>query len=213
MIKLDRTFLMLATLMLPVSANAVVMAFTDRSAFLAALPGTANTLDFDSLTGGNSSTIGTIIDAGDTVGGITFDYDFGGVQMEVRNDFLTTSPSNYLGTTDAGVFQAGDIFTLDFSPVNAIGMSFITADQMFDGDITLSAGGGSASLVAADVGADLGDGGFPFFLGLIDTENAFGSASIDTLDCGGCFLYNVDDIVTSVVPVPGATEVTMSSTL
>jgi len=212
MTKSERMILALAALVLPVSANAVVMAFTDQSAFLAALPGTANTLDFD------SQAAGTVIADGDSVDGITFNYDLFdlfGVSLVVTDGaqfgggsfggpFLTTSGSNFLGTDDADLLQAGDGFTLDFAPVNAIGMSFITADPIFDGDITLSAGGGSVSLVAAEVGADLGDGGLPFFLGLIDTENTFGSASIDTLDCGGCFIYNVDDIITSVVPVPGA---------
>jgi hypothetical protein len=203
MTKMNRTILILAALMLPVSANAVLMTFTDQAAFMAALPGSANTLDFDGLTGGNSTDFGTIIADGDTVDGITFNYDFGGVQMEVRNDFLTTSPDNYLGTTDGGVLLDGDEFSLSFAPVNAIGMSFITADTMLDGDITLSAGGDSVSLVAADAGADLGDGGIPFFLGLIDTTNTFTSADIFNIG-GEFFFYNVDDIVTSVVPVPGA---------
>ncbi len=197
MTKTNRTILLLAALTLPVSANAVLMTFTDQAAFLAALPGSANTLDFD------SQAAGTVIASGDTVDGITFNYDFGGVQMEVRNDFLTTSPDNYLGTTDFGVLQDGDEFSLSFAPVNAIGMSFITADPMFDDDITLNAGGASVGLVAADVGADLGDGGFPFFLGIIDTTNAFSSADIFNIG-GGFFLYNVDDIITSVVPLPGA---------
>ena len=182
-----------------VNGNAAVLTFTDEASFLGALPGVANTLDFEGVAAG------TTIADGATVDGITFNYNFDGVQMLVSDVFLTTSGTNFLGTDDADVFQAGDNFSLSFGPVNAIGMFFITADEMFDDDIVLSAGGGSVGLSVADAGADLGDGGIPFFLGIIDTENTFLGASISTLDnCGGCFLFNVDDISTAVVPLPGA---------
>ena len=122
--------------------------------------------------------------------------------MQVSDAFDTTSPPNYLGTDDAGVFQDGDDFDLSFVPVNAIGMFFITADEMFDDDITLSAAGTSVGLSVADAGSDVGDGGIPYFLGIIDDTNPFTTASITTIG-GGFFLYNVDDIVTtSVVPCP-----------
>lgn len=177
-------------------SNAALVTYTDQAAFMAALPGPANILDFDSLFAGT-----TIADGG-TVDGITFNYDFGGGQMQVSDAFDTTSPPNYLGTDDAGVFQDGDDFDLSFVPVNAIGMFFITADEMFDDDITLSAAGTSVGLSVADAGSDVGDGGIPYFLGIIDDTNPFTTASITTIG-GGFFLYNVDDIVTAV-PLPGA---------
>ncbi len=182
------------------NSNAALLTFTNQASFLGALPGAANTLDFESVAAG------TIIGNGDTVEGITFNYDIlesFGVQMQVSDVFLTTSGTNFLGTDDADVFQGGDDFSLSFGPVNAIGMYFITADEMFDDDIVLSAGGGSVGLSLADAGADLGDTGIPFFLGIVDTENTFMSASISSFCCGE-FLFNVDDITTAVVPIPGA---------
>jgi len=189
---------MCAVLVLACSvANAALVTYTDQASFLAALPSPASTLDFDSLAAGAT------IANGDTVEGITFNYNFGGVQMQVSTGFETTSSPNFLGTDDADIFQDGDDFDLSFAPVNAIGMFFITADEMFDDDITLTAGGTSAGLSAADAGANLGDGGIPYFLGIIDDTNPFTTANISTIG-GGFFLYNVDDITTAVVPLPGA---------
>ena len=186
-------------------SNAALVTYTDQAAFMAALPGPASTLDFDSLASG------TTIANGGTVDGITFNYNFGGVSMVVTDGnqfggggpFDTTSGSNFLGTDDSDIFLDGDDFDLSFAPVNAIGMFFITADVMFDDDITLTGGGASVGLSAADAGADLGDGGIPYFLGIIDDTNPFTTANITTIG-GGFFLYNVDDITTAVVPLPGA---------
>jgi len=188
------------------SSQAALVTFTDQASFLAALPGPSNTLDFDSLTAGST----TIAD-GDTVDGITFHYNFGGVQMQVTDGnqfggggpFDTTSGANFLGTDDADILQDGDDFDLSFAPVNAIGMFFITTDTMENDDIMLSAGGGAVGLNIADAGLDLGDGGIPFFLGIIDDTNTFTTANISTIG-GGFFLYNVDDITTAVVPLPAA---------
>ena len=179
------------------TANAALLTFTDQAAFLAALSGPSNTLNFDSLAAG------TTIANGDTVDGISFHYDFGGVQMQVSDGFNTTSSPNFLGTDDADVLQDGDDFDLSFGPATAIGMFFMTADEMFDDDIILSAGGASVGLSVFDAGSDLGDGGIPYFLGIIDTASSFTTASITTIG-GGFFLYNVDDITTSPVPLPAA---------
>src|SRR5690606_34788729 len=136
----------------PGPAWAIPIAFTDFAAFEAALPGAATVLDFDGLAAG------TTIADGETIDGITFHYDFGGVAMLVSDVFDTTSPSNYLSTDDSDVFQDGDDFSLSFDPVNAIGLLFITADELFDGDITLSTGSISATLSAGDAGTPLPDG-------------------------------------------------------
>ena len=186
-------------------ANASLVTYTDQATFITALPGPSSTLDFDNLTAG------TRVASSDTVGGITFNYNFGGISMVVTDGnqfggggpFATTSGSNFLGTDDSDLFLDGDGFDLSFAPVNAIGMFFITADVMLDNDITLSAAGTSVGLSVADAGADLGDGGVPYFLGIIDDTSSFTIASIATIG-GGFFLYNVDDITTAVVPLPGA---------
>lgn len=197
--------LALTSFLFSATSYAVTTTYTDQASFLAALPGPANTLDFDSVAAG------TLIPSGTTVGDITFNYNFGGVSMAVTDGnqfggggpFATTSPPNFLGTDDADILQDGDNFDLSFAPVNAIGMFFITADVMFDDDITLSAGGTSVALNTLDAGSDLGDGGIPYFLGIIDDTSPFAMASITTIG-GGFFLYNVDDITTAVVPLPGA---------
>ncbi len=185
------------------TSYATLLTQTDSAAFLAALPGPSSVLDFDGLTAS------TVIADGDTVDGITFNYNFGGVQMLVTNVFDTTSSPNFLGTDDADLFLDGDDFSISFSAANAVGMSFITADPLFDGDIVLSAGGTSVSLSAADVQQTLPDGSNVYFLGIIDDMNTFTTASITTIG-GGFFFYNVDDITiaqqtqqTQQVPEPG----------
>lgn len=178
-------------------AHAGLMTYTNLASFLADLPGTANVLNFD------SEAAGTLIGSGGTLQGITFNYDFGGVQMMIADGDDTTSMPNFLGTDDGGLFQDGDEFDLGFGLVNAIGMVFISSDLLFDGDITLTAGGATASLIAAD-GVDVGGDNTAYFLGIIDDSATFTTASIGNVG-GGFFLYNVDDITTaaaSTVPVP-----------
>lgn len=201
----NKVFLALFLLTTAFNSGAAPVVFTDQAAFLGALPGAANTLDFDSLAAG------TTIASGSAVGDITFNYDFGGVSMAITDGdrfgaggpFDTTSGSNFLGTDDLDIFQGNDLFSMSFGPVNALGMFFITADEIFDDEIVLNAAGTSVGLLVADAAATLADGGVPFFLGIIDTDNTFTEASISTLN-GDFFLYNVDDITTSVVPIPGA---------
>lgn len=175
--------------------EASIVGYTNYSSFLANLPGAANTLDFESQGDGD------LIASGDTVGGITFTYDFGGVSLQVRDDYDTTSPDNFLGTDDAVDLQDGDEFSLAFSANNAIGMFFITADEMFDDDITLTSGGLIQGLVAGDIEDTLGDGGQVFFIGIIDDMNSFTSADVGYFPDGETnFLYIVDDIVLSAAP-------------
>jgi len=181
-------------------AHATPVTFTDFALFSASLPTPAKTLDFDSLTGGD------IIASGDTVDGITFNYDFGGVLMQVGDDvvpgFDTTSPPNFLGTDDGDLFQDGDNFDLSFGSSFAVGMFFITADLLFDDDIQLTAGGVTASLIASDLQSTLPDLSDVYFLGVVDDMNGFTTASVTTPQGQGFFLYNVDDITTAPVPEP-----------
>jgi len=182
--------------------NAPAMTYSDSTAFFNDLTTaglTSSTLDFDSLS------YGDIIADGDTVDGITFNYDFGGVQMMISDIYETTSPPNFLGTDDGDLFLDGDNFSLSFATSNAIGLSFLTADEMFDDDILLTAGSWTAGLIAGDVQQTLADGSFVYFLGIIDQTNTFTGADIDTIG-GGYFFYNVDDIVTATpapIPEPG----------
>lgn len=184
------------------SAHAAPAAFSERGAFDAAVAGLANvsisTLDFDGFTAGD------LIASGDTLGGITFTYNFGGVSLQVTSGADTTSPSNYLGTDDAGMLQDGDNIHLGFAARNAIGLYVLSIDPLIDDDFRLSVGGYSASLTAASPLRILDDGTSVYFLGIVDTAATFTSASLTTSHDGetGFYLWNADDMVTAVAQVP-----------
>ena len=174
------------------SLSAEPMTFADQAAFTAALPALPQVLDFDHMAAG------TTIEDAMTTGGITFSYDFEGLAMKVAHLYATTSSPNFLGTVDGGMFHDGDDFTLTFEPGNGIGLFFISADPLVDGDIKVTAGGATASLVALQVQETLPDGSRVYFLGVVDTEVPITQARVEALP-GGFFLYNVDDIMTAPV--------------
>ena len=169
--------------------------FADQRAFADALPNTPRVLDFDHMPPGT-----TIEDAA-TAGGITFSYDFEGLSMRVAHLYATTSAPNFLGTADGGMFHDGDNFTLIFEPGSAIGLFFISADPLVDGDIKVSAGGATATLSAKRVQETLPDGSRVYFLGVVDAEAPITQARVEAL-AGGFFLYNVDDIITAPIDTP-----------
>lgn len=172
--------------------SAEPMVYVDQVEFAAALPTAPRILDFDHMPAGT-----TIADAA-TAEGITFSYDFDGLAMKVAHLYATTSSPNFLGTGDGGMLHDGDDFTMTFSPSSAVGLYFITADPLLDGDIIVAAGGVTAALQAADIQETLPDGSKVYFLGIVDNHEAFSSARIEAL-AGGFFLYNVDDIITAPV--------------
>ncbi len=201
--------LALAGVALPGTAGAALVAFTDRSAFdaaLAALPAAATLSREGYDTHGAGSTIGD----GTSLAGLTYTYGASGnglagsgVSLQVSSGFGTTSAANYLGTSDGGIFQSGDDFALSFAPTRAVGMYFLSNDALLDGDITLSVGTVVASLVVADE-QPLGlPDGRVYFLGLIDDAGGFTRAEIGSF-CSPCgsFLFNIDDVVTARLPVP-----------
>jgi len=170
------------------SINAEPVTFSDQAGFFAALPGPSTTLNFDGLPAG------TTIGDESATGGIKFSYDFNGLSMKVTHLYATTSAPNFLGTGDAGMLHDGDNFKISFAPASAIGLFFITADPLVDGDITVAAGGATAVLKSRDVQETLPDGSKVYFLGVIDPDGSMVHAEIEALP-GGFFLYNVDDIV------------------
>jgi hypothetical protein len=163
----------------------------------------ATILDFDQLPAG------WVINSGDSVGGITFTYDLGDVSLAVSTGAATTSMPNFLGTTDLGLLQAGDHFTLTFAgPTNRVAMYFLSSDEILAGDIGLMADTGAlVSLTTDDVvnAMPLGLQSKAYFLAL-NSSTAFSAVSITfPSECGGCFLYNVDDISFSgAVPEAGS---------
>ncbi len=181
------------------NANADLITFIDRASFDAAGP--VNLIDFE------SASVGTVSD-GNTISGITFSYNFGGVNLTVEDLFDTTSGTKYLGTDDGGVLQDGDDLTFSFSPVGGFGLYIISQDPLLDGDFTLTSGAVTASLSVASIQQTLGDGSSVWFLGLRSNSlDAFSSAVLETHGGGGAFLYNLDDVITAnvtAVPEPSS---------
>jgi len=180
-----------------ITAYAAPVVYTDSAAFNTAISSyTKSTLNFD------SDAAGSLIADGGTLGGITFSYptlaSFG-VAMQVVTGSPTTSSPNFLGTNDGDLFQAGDNFSLSFAASHAIGMFFISADEMFDHDIELIVNSTTASLAASDAIA-LDAVNNAYFLGIVDDTNTFNSVGVSSLSCGACFLYNVDDITIATTP-------------
>lgn len=173
-----------------VNVAAEPMSYTRYTDFVSAAPTPIATLDFDELDPG------TTIDQASTTSDITFEYDFGGIPMKIAHVYATTSTPNFLGTSDGGMFHDGDDFSLSFPAGHAIGLFFITADPLFDGDLTLTANGITAKLTTANIEKTLPDGSSVYFLGIVDNKDVFTKANIVAL-AGGFFLFNIDDIVTA----------------
>lgn len=202
---------------LPGTALAGFTPFTDRHAFevaLAALPGLrVTTENYDGQAAGT-----TIADAA-SLGTLTYTYSHSGndladssISLQVATGSGTTSPTNYLGTSDGGVFQSGDDFMLSFGPARALGLYVISNDPLFDGDIALWAGGIAATLVAADEMPFALPDGKVFFLGLISDSSGFTSAEIRSY-CSPCgtFLFNIDDVVVAQVPLPSSLPLALTA--
>lgn len=195
-------------LAMPGAAAAAPTPHTSAMAFFASLPGAASTARFDALASGDTIASGTSTE------GLTFHYDFGGIELIATDGtaaagggtFDTTSAPNFLGTSDLDVLVDGDDLVLDFAPMRAFGLFLVSAEtpgvSLFDGDIRLAVGGATASLDVDDVQATLADGSRVYFLGVIDPAATFASASLGTFGGGGAFAFNVDDVVTAV-PEPG----------
>ena len=179
--------------------------YSNQVRFSAALPAEPSILDFDRLNSG-----ATIADTS-SAEGITFSYDFQGLRMKIAHLYATTSAPNFLGTNDGGVFHDGDDFTLSFLPGSAVGLHFISADPLIDGDLTVTAAGVTASLDVDDVQETLPDGSRVYFLGIIDDQASFRQAKIVAL-AGGFFLYNVDDIMTLPAAATQASNAIESAT-
>jgi hypothetical protein len=188
--------LSIAGVLLAGLAQAAPQAYTDQSTFIAALPGASTTLDFD------SAPADSLIPSASALSGITFSYALDGVQLKVSttsSGYSTTSGSQFLGTDDADILQDGDSLTLSFGAVNAIGLYVISNDVLEDNDLVLNAGGGTSSLLKIASQGTLGDGSMVYFLGIIDDQVPFTTASLNTAG-NTAFLFNIDDIVTVAAP-------------
>lgn len=181
------------------ATQAATTYYSSQAAFLSAL-GTVDstTYNFDSMAATD------IIASGDILAGATFSYDLGGVQIMVDDIYDTTSPFNYLGTDDgSGAFFSGDSFTITFDQtMRAIGMYVVSADLILADDFTIATSSGLSvgNSAIADVALLDGDA---YFIGLIaDVGLGFNSITLSSFDAN--YLFNVDDITVSAVPVPAA---------
>lgn len=206
----------LCCLLIPLHSHAGIV-FTDQTDFLAALPGPAGVLNFDSLAGGTVLSGSTQNVTGGAGTGILFPASIPDildppntldlVVVADSGDNPTSSGLNSLGAVDPGNFNtlvAGSIFSFGFSDeINAFGLNFITPDEMFDTDIQLHIGIDIAELLVSDavsLGTFGGDEYFAYFLG-ITTDTGFTTASIEyAAGVDGFFLYNIDDITVATTP-------------
>jgi hypothetical protein len=202
--KTRRTFTV-ATLSLAVTFSAqasVVTTYNDASTFNTDIIGLDTTVcDFESISAGD------VVGDGDSLCGMTFDYDLAGLDLTVNNEFDTTSGTNYLGV-DGGDFWLGDSFDLTFDEnINAFGISIITSlADIFADDITIEISDGFTTNTLA-VQETLTDGGSVLFLGIHDIDG-FNSVSFSTFTgCTGCVLFGIDDITyasATTVPEPSS---------
>ncbi len=183
--------------------HAAPTVYTSYAAFLAALPGASTVVNFDGLASG------TVIASGSASSG-------GGASLLVTNGsaaggggpYAAPSAPNCLGTSDFDALLDGDTLTLGVATANAIGLFVVSVeepgDTIRDGDIGLTAHGATALLDVDAVHQTLPDGSLVYFLGVIDAQSSFSSASLDMFGGGEAFAYGIDGIVrvTGGVPVP-----------
>ena len=185
------------------STNAAIIFYDSQANYLSALGGAAiTTYDFDALTAG------TLIASGDALNGATFSYSLSGPgnpSILVDDVFGTTSPNNYLGTDDgSGAFVSGDGFTITFDQtMRSVGLYVISADLIFADDFTITTNSGQSVGNTATSDVTLTDGD-AFFIGLIEDDFSLGFDSITLSSQDFGFLFNVDDITVSQVPLPAA---------
>ncbi len=184
---------------------ATPVAYTDYNDFMNELPGTASVLDFDNY-------YYRTIDSGDSLEGITFSYNWGDMKMRTIFDDAFTSPVSSLGTDSYYLDYMIPTplgFSLSFEPVNAIGMYFISPDNLWDYDLGINVEGNMApeAWLDGDASTKTTYGYNAYFLGIIDDQNTFSRADISSWFSQRSFSYAVDDIITAkaaTVPEPSA---------
>lgn len=204
-----------------VAPPAAALSFTDASAFHAAVSGvTTGTLDFEGIAADALlSGAGLTQTVGGTSVGVTFPASvpdvFGGSALDLQVNGLTSPGSHVLGTDDPGNFDqfiGGTTLSIAFTtPVPAFGLTIISVDTpgvtILDGDLELTAGDETASLLVADRillgSANLTGGGIQdvhaYFLG-VTAATPFATASLGpgTGLPDGAIFYWLDDFAVAV---------------
>ncbi len=185
--------------------SAAQVVYNNRAAFLAEIAGfQQQTLDFE------AQAAGTELPDPSTLSGITFS-GFGTPNLFIDDTYAAASGNNYLGVNNPGTFNQfsyADTVAMTFEPVNAIGLSVITAEvpdlTLFAGDIRIEVPGiGSVSIDPGSPDRVTPGGDAIYFIGIIDRSNAFDTAALT--GSGALGFYNVDDITLAVVPEPAVT--------
>ncbi len=183
------------------SVQAASTSYSSQADFLNDLSGSVvTTADFDGLPAG------ALIPDGTSLGGATLSYDLGGYSIKIADSYATTSPNNFLGTDDGSdAFYGGDSFTLSFDQsLFAFGLYIISADEIFDGDFTITTNGGQTASSLSIVDLALSDGD-AYFLGLIEGDSSLAFTSVTFSSFADDYGFNIDDVsgaAVSAVPEP-----------
>ena len=175
--------------------------YNTQASFFTAVSGlgTVSTQNFDT-----TPALTTFSD-GDSIGQITFN-NFIGLDLIVATGLVTTSSPNYLGVVGDELFHALDPWGLTFaSPVFAVGMYFITADELLAGDIVLRTNTDLTASNSATADVTLGTDR-AYFVGLT-SNTVFSSIQVQYGVSSDVFTYNIDDITTvatAAVPEPSS---------
>jgi hypothetical protein len=179
--------------------------YTSRAAFLAALPGAPATITFEAFAPGTLLPSGAALGAGVSV---TYEIDDGGgglLTLAVVDRFDATSGTRSLGVDDPAnedQLLLGD--PLDFAIVGgtrAFGLSVISGDPLFAGDVRLVTAQGEAANGDLEESV-LPDGGLVYFVGLVAPAPFAQVAVRYGPGSDGAAFFNVDDV--TLVPEPGA---------
>lgn len=198
----------------PMLSKAAVTSYDSKSAYDSAVSGNIVDLNFDSMTAGDT------ISSGSAISDVTFLYSFDtGIDITIENQFATTSPSNYLGSSDGGLFIGGDSITFDFSQtVTAFGIYVLSDAFVLDDDFAITTNNGDSASSTVSSALALSDGFTDaYFIGLVesDASQAFTSVTFTSFE-EPTLTFNIDDIsyaTVSAVPEPSILLMMLGGTL
>jgi len=171
------------------ATNAAIITYTDRAAFDAAIADIANTSqvieDFEGFTGQDDSTVGDVISNGSTYNGITYNLTAAsGFELGIDGAGDADGTLNTLGATNnsgesVGRFAPDEFVSFSFAASHAFGLNLITGGNfdLIADELTIKFAGatlGNSVGQAVDIG---GSAGKILFLGIVDTDTTFESAT------------------------------------
>jgi hypothetical protein len=195
-------FLLVLLVSRPEFVYADLIPYSTRSAFDTAASSPVSVIDFEAFP--TSSMM-----SGDSLGGVTFNYSLGSINLKVIDSLPGTSGTKSLGTDDFDRLQDGDIINLSFAARSGFGLYVISSDALLNGDVGLKVNGIEALLDNSTPPISLGGGRSAWFVGLQSNDGStFSTALLSTYGGGGAFNFNLDDIA-SVTAVPEPSSVSL----